>query len=59
MSWTLVDHELTPYSPMEEIERWERTLEAAILEHPDDEGLRIALDDVRSIRQIKERVREG
>jgi hypothetical protein len=53
MSWTLVDHGLSFFSSLDEIERWERVLDARLQEHPDDEGLLTAIEDVRRIRRGK------
>ncbi|GAB4303833.1 MAG: hypothetical protein Fur0034_20180 [Desulfuromonadia bacterium] len=50
MSWTLVDHFLSPYSKMDDIEAWERRIEAMLRQRPGDQGLLFALEDVRLIK---------
>ena len=54
MSWTLVDHGLSPFSRMDEIEAWERRIEAMLRDSPDDKGLLYALDDIRRIKSMAE-----
>lgn len=54
MSYTLIDHELSPFSRMDEIEAWERRIETMLNERPDDEGLVVALKDVRMIKKLAE-----
>lgn len=51
-AWTLVDHELSPWSSAEEVRSWMRRIEAMRAQRPDDEGLRIAFQDVRRIEAM-------
>lgn len=53
MSWTLVDQGLSPVSSLAEIESWERRLESMLEDRPDDEGLHVALENVRRIKRLK------
>jgi hypothetical protein len=52
MSYTLVDHGLTPFSELEEVDQWLARIKDMLKESPEDEGLLLALQDIKRIREL-------
>jgi len=59
VSYTLIDHDLTPYSALEEIDGWLERVKGLLKERPDDDGLRLALQDIERIRKLSKTPHAG
>ena len=52
MSYVLIDHGLTPFSPIEEIEAWIERVKRMIEERPNNDELRGALQELERLRDV-------
>ena len=52
MSYVLIDHGLTPFSPIEEIEAWIERVKRMIEERPNNDELRGALRELERLRGV-------
>jgi hypothetical protein len=52
MSYVLVDHGLTPFSPIEEVDRWIERVKRMIEENPNNNELREALMELERLRGL-------
>jgi hypothetical protein len=52
VSYVLVDHGLTPFSPIEEIEKWIERVKRMIEERPNNDELREALQELERLRGV-------
>jgi hypothetical protein len=50
VSYVLVDHGLTPFSPLKEIEEWIERVKRMIEERPNNDELREALRELERLR---------
>lgn len=52
MSYVLIDHGLTPFSPIDEIEAWIERVKRMIEERPNNDELREALQELERLRGV-------
>jgi hypothetical protein len=52
MSYVLVDHGLTPFSPIEEIDVWIERVKRMVDERPNNDELREALRELERLRGV-------
>jgi len=52
VSYVLVDHRLTPFSPIEEIDEWIERVKRMIEERPNNDELRQALQELERLRGV-------
>jgi len=52
VSYVLIDHGLTPFSPIDEIEAWIERVKRMIEERPNNDELREALQELERLRGV-------
>lgn len=58
MSYSIVDHDVTPFSPPEHAEEWLRKVDAMLAERPDDDGLKAVRQELLKLLAMIRRERE-
>jgi len=59
VSYVLIDHGLTPSSPVDEIDEWISRIMAMLADRPGDEGLRATLRHLEHLRALAQRQKTG
>jgi len=52
MNYVLIDHGLTPFSPIEEINGWIERIKRMIEDRPDNKELILALDELERLQGV-------